>query len=75
MQWIYRKGGKAGSAEEFKNELLKLSFPAGDYFAWIATEKRVAMELRELLLTVRGAQEEWVKATGYWNAGKDESHG
>ncbi|QDK38181.1 siderophore-interacting protein [Bdellovibrio sp. NC01] len=75
VQWLYRHGRKPGSAEQFKNEILKTGFPVGDYFVWIATEKSVAMQLRDLLVTVRGANEQWVKATGYWNASKDDHHG
>ncbi|WP_413560371.1 siderophore-interacting protein [Bdellovibrio sp. HCB209] len=72
IHWIYRNGRKPGQADEIKNKLASLPIFHGDYFAWIALEKACAMEIRDLLITIRGAREEWIKATGYWSAGKSE---
>ncbi|MBO9666825.1 MAG: siderophore-interacting protein [Bdellovibrio sp.] len=67
VHWIYRHGEKPGQVERLKQEIVKISVPSGDYFAWIACEKACAMELKEILLTIKGAKEEWIKATGYWH--------
>lgn len=72
IHWIYRNGRKPGQADEIKNKLASLPIFHGDYFAWIALEKSCAMEIRDLLITIRGAREEWIKATGYWSARKSE---
>lgn len=65
-QWIYRGARSAGSPELLKKEVLKTAFPHGDYFSWIATELQCSKDLKEMLETVRGANPDWIKATGYW---------
>ncbi|KYG65162.1 NADPH-dependent ferric siderophore reductase [Bdellovibrio bacteriovorus] len=64
--WIFRKGDAPGKSERLKTQLERMRFPVGDYFAWVALEKSCAFELKEFLLHIKGAQEEWIKATGYW---------
>ena len=66
IHWVNRNNFAPGSVEPLKEALLKTSFPHGDYFSWIATELETSKILRELLETVRGANPEWIKATGYW---------
>lgn len=66
VHWVFRENQEAGSDELLKNAILKKSFPHGDYFTWISTELECSKKLRELLETVRGANSEWIKATGYW---------
>ncbi len=66
LHWVYRRGRSPGELEALKVAVMKLQLPLGDYFAWVSAEKSCAMALKELLLNVKGAQEEWVKATGYW---------
>lgn len=71
IHWIYRNGRPAGQAEELKQKISNLPIFNGDYFAWIALEKSCAMQIKELLITIRGGREEWIKATGYWHAEKE----
>ncbi len=66
IHWVYRRGRPPGELESLKKTVMKLQLPLGDYFAWVSAEKSCAMALKELLLNVKGAQEEWIKATGYW---------
>ena len=66
VHWIIRSREEAGSSELFKQTILKTTFPHGDYFTWIATELQCSKDLKELLETVRGANPDWVKGTGYW---------
>jgi len=54
--------------------LRSLTFPQGDYFAWIAAETQVARTLRQYLLTERSANKQWVKAAGYWRRGAVGAH-
>lgn len=67
IHWIYRHGREAGSIQGIKEKLMHLPFFKGDYFAWIALEKTCASAVQDFLLTVKGGQAEWIKATGYWN--------
>ncbi|WP_413294877.1 siderophore-interacting protein [Bdellovibrio sp. HCB185ZH] len=71
IHWLYRNGRPAGQVEELKLKIASLPIFDGDYFAWIALEKSCAMQIKELLITIRGAREEWIKATGYWSAGQE----
>jgi NADPH-dependent ferric siderophore reductase len=66
VHWIVRSREEAGSSDLFKKTILKSTFPHGDYYTWIATELQCSKDLKELLETVRGANPEWIKATGYW---------
>ncbi|MEK2690826.1 siderophore-interacting protein [Bdellovibrio sp. GT3] len=70
IHWVFRNGNDATSVEMLKEAVLKEPFPSGDYFSWIGTEKGCAMELKSLLLDVKGAEESWIKATGYWKNGE-----
>lgn len=64
--WVLRENNPPGTAVKLKETVLKATLPHGDYFCWIATELQTSKELKELVETVRGANPEWVKATGYW---------
>ncbi len=43
-----------------------LQCPAGDLYAWIATEAALSRKLRRILLDKHGLLESQVKAAGYW---------
>ncbi|AHZ83726.1 NADPH-dependent ferric-chelate reductase [Bdellovibrio bacteriovorus] len=64
--WVLRENHPPGTAAKLKESVLKALLPHGDYFCWIATELQTSKELKELVETVRGANPDWVKATGYW---------
>ncbi|QDK37577.1 SIP domain-containing protein [Bdellovibrio sp. NC01] len=49
--------------EALKNKVLKAMFPHGDYFTWIACDPPCAVALKDLLVTVKGSQEEWIETT------------
>ena len=72
--WVQRGGQPAGEATLLLDRLRSLSFPPGDYFAWIAAETQVARALRQYLLTERGADKQWLKAAGYWRRGAIGAH-
>jgi NADPH-dependent ferric siderophore reductase len=71
IHWIYRNGRPTGQVEDLKLKISSLPIFNGDYFAWIALEKSCAMQIKDLLITIRGGREEWIKATGYWHAEKE----
>ena len=51
----------------------QLSLPAGDLYAWVATESSLSRKLRRVLLDEFKLDEATIKAAGYWRAdGTDE---
>ena len=47
----------------------QLSLPAGDLYAWVATESSLSRKLRRVLLDEFKLDEATIKAAGYWRAG------
>lgn len=72
MSWVPHSGKDPGGSELLKDAILKTSFPYGDYFTWISAESQCVKDLKEFLETIRGANADWIKATGYWK--KDPAH-
>jgi NADPH-dependent ferric siderophore reductase len=74
--WVHRNGSTAAAGDSalLLQRLRSISFPAGEYFAWIAAEAQVARALRQYLLAERSANKEWVKAAGYWRRGEVGAH-
>ena len=73
IHWIYRRGTAPGASQLLQQALLKASFPTGDYFSWISAEQTVVQQIKEILLTVKGAEEAYIKATAYWRQAKKDS--
>lgn len=72
LHWVFRKGVPAGQFNGLRETVMGVPIPSGDYFAWVSTEKAQALEIKDLLLNIKGAKEEWIKATGYWNRAKGQ---
>ncbi|MDB6012096.1 MAG: FAD-binding protein [Gammaproteobacteria bacterium] len=72
--WAHRNGEPAGDPTLLLQRLRSVSFPAGEYFAWVAAETQVARAVRQYLLTERSANKQWVKAAGYWRRGATATH-
>lgn len=72
--WIHRGSRPASDATLLLERLHSLSFPQGEYFAWIAAETQVARAIRQYLLVERGADKQWLKAAGYWRRGATGAH-
>ena len=72
--WVHRGGQRAGEATPLLDRLHSLSFPPGDYFAWIAAETQVARAVRQYLLIERGTDKQLLKAAGYWRRGATGAH-
>jgi NADPH-dependent ferric siderophore reductase len=51
-----------------------LEFPAGEAYAFVACEGDVAKEIRQYLITQRGLNKKWLKASGYWSKGAAAVH-
>ena len=50
-----------------------LDLPEGRGFVWIAAEAGVARHIRDHFLTARNHPRHWLKAAGYWTAGKADT--
>jgi len=72
--WVHRNTAPAGDPSLLLERLRDVTFPAGEYFAWIAAETQVARALRQYLLAERAANKHWVKAAGYWRRGVAATH-
>lgn len=70
--WIYREGGVAAASDGLKVALDSLSPPAGDGFIWVAAENSMARSAYVHFTEVWQHPKQWIKAAGYWEAGKTE---
>ncbi|MFF7708235.1 siderophore-interacting protein [Pseudomonas sp. NPDC007930] len=64
LQVVWVERHQADLAEVVKG----LQLPAGELWAWVATEKGLARQLRALLLEHHSLADEQIKAAGYWRA-------
>ena len=72
--WVHRGSAKAGESDGLIERLRDLDLPAGDVSAWIACESAMAKRLRSHLVTERGLNPKWVRASGYWRRGDSGVH-
>jgi NADPH-dependent ferric siderophore reductase len=72
--WVHRNDAEPGRTDVLAKTLAKLTFPKGDYYAWIACESVIAKELRQQLIAKHGANPKWVRASGYWRRGEAAIH-
>ena len=69
VYWVHRDAGQA-----LLEAVQSLDFPPGEPYAFVACEGNLAKEIRQHLLEVRGLDERWVKAAGYWRKGAVAVH-
>jgi NADPH-dependent ferric siderophore reductase len=74
LQWVYRRGVRAGAPDGILRALQLISLPTHDVFAWAAAESKVARAVRHYLVTERGLDKQWIKAAGYWQSGSVGTH-
>jgi NADPH-dependent ferric siderophore reductase len=74
LVWVHRGAEMEEPGVALLAALRGLSFPDGDYFAWLACESGVAKRLRSVLIEERGANRKWVRAHGYWRRGAVAVH-
>lgn len=67
--WVFRDGS-GDDAALLRARLEAWRAPSGEGWVWIAAEAAVARALRDHMLEVRGHPRPWVKAAGYWVAGR-----
>ncbi len=73
IHWVHRGAAPAGK-DPLVAALGTVSFPEGDYHAWIACESASAKRLREVLISERRANPRWIRASGYWRRGAEGVH-
>jgi NADPH-dependent ferric siderophore reductase len=69
VSWLHRSDGSPGDPGRLHEALLGWSIPPGPGHVYIAAEVRVALGLRDHLLT-RGLSREQISAKGYWSRGR-----
>ncbi|MGH7246895.1 MAG: siderophore-interacting protein [Pseudomonadota bacterium] len=74
ITWAHRNGAASGASEVLARKLATLTFPAGDFYAWVAGESLIAKTLRRQLIAVHGANPKWMRAAGYWRRGAAAVH-
>jgi NADPH-dependent ferric siderophore reductase len=74
IQWLARGSAPVGDSALLQAALRAVALPAGDGHAWLACESHTARILRQILVSERGLNREWVKAAGYWKLGAAGVH-
>jgi NADPH-dependent ferric siderophore reductase len=69
VDWLHREQGSPGDPTRLQDELRDWSIPPGPGHVYIAAEVRVALSLRDHLLT-QGLSREQISAKGYWSRGR-----
>lgn len=72
--WVQRMGQPAGQADLFLQALKHAPLPTGDFHTWIAAETSVARQIRKTLTEDFGINKAYIKAAGYWQLGKSDTH-
>lgn len=72
--WLQRMGSPMGQVDLFLQALKQVSWPKEDTHVWIATETNVARQLRKVFIDEYGVDKNYIKAAGYWQQGKSDSH-
>ncbi|CAN1604064.1 siderophore-interacting protein [Pseudomonas mediterranea] len=66
--WVLREGRQ----DSLLTTVRQLEVPGGKLYAWVATESKVARQIRKVLLEEKGLDQDFVKAVGYWKADDSE---
>jgi len=74
LRWLHRGDAEPGTADLLERAIAELELPAGEGFAWVATEAESARRLRAHLREERGLPKAWTRVTGYWKRGTADHH-
>ncbi len=72
--WVHRLPDEATSPQPLVDALMKIKTPPGAGFVWIAAEARVARAARDYIINIRRHPVQWLRATGYWVAGRADAY-
>jgi NADPH-dependent ferric siderophore reductase len=73
MWWAYRPLS-AGNDPGALLEIVRTIDIKPDTYVWIAAEARVARAVRDYFIETRYHAQKWLKASGYWVAGRADAH-
>jgi NADPH-dependent ferric siderophore reductase len=71
--WAHRPAAQANDPTPLLKALENYTRPAGEGFIWVAAEGGVARALRKHIVEVWRHPTPWLKASGYWAAGKADA--
>ncbi|MFV0672456.1 siderophore-interacting protein [Variovorax sp. tm] len=74
LKWAHRRGTEPGLSHVLLDALKAIELPAGDFHAWVGCESAIAKALRAHLVSERGANPKWTRASGYWRRGAVATH-
>ena len=74
IAWAHRNGTAPGESDALSKKLAAMTFPRGDYYAWVACESLIAKALRAQLIADHGANPKWMRAAAYWRRGAVAVH-
>ena len=74
LHWVHRRDAEPGTGGALLETLRALTLPAGEFHAWVACESTLAKAVRAHLVTERGANPKWIRASGYWRRGAVATH-
>jgi len=74
IAWAHRNGAAPGDSDALSKKLAAMTFPRGDYYAWVACESLIAKALRAQLIADHGANPKWLRAAAYWRRGAVAVH-
>jgi NADPH-dependent ferric siderophore reductase len=72
--WVHRPPSDAASPQPLVDALRRIKPPPGEGFVWIAAEARVARTARDHIINIRRHPVQWLRATGYWVAGRADTY-
>lgn len=72
IAWLFSAGDLEKTASQLCDALAQLELPRGDGFIWVAAEVSVARAAYRFAINTLDHPKEWIKAAGYWSAGKAE---
>jgi NADPH-dependent ferric siderophore reductase len=72
--WAHRNGAAPGESDALAKKIAAMTFPRGDYYAWVACESLIAKALRAQLIADHGANPKWMRAAAYWRRGAVAVH-
>lgn len=73
VTWLHAAGEREGDLRQVCEALRGAHTPAGEGFVWIAAETSIARGAYRFAADTLGHPKEWIKAAGYWSAGKADA--
>ena len=72
--WVHRLADETTSPQPLVDALKKIKPQPGAGIVWIAAEARVARAARDYVINIRRHPVQWLRATGYWVAGRADAY-